>query len=285
MEVPEGDGRRARAWALAALGVGLLAACSKEPAVLGDADYARLQLPAACNGREGAAGATNLVETSGGLRFSVRTPRNYDATRAHPLLVVFAPAGFDRFRSERYAGLTTAATAAGFIVAHADHIELVMESFAQQGEIASQVAERWCIDPTRISFAGHSDGGSSAAAVTFLGRSNLAPAAAVVSASGIRAVDLAQYACPGPVSVLILHSRDDERFPPPEFGAGPARWWADCAACAPHTPPAVQGCVEYAACRRGNRVRYCETTGSHEQWPAANDELLGFVREARARPD
>jgi len=44
-------------------------------------------------------------------------PRNYDATRAHPLLVVLAPAGYDRHRSERYAGLTTSATSVGFVVA------------------------------------------------------------------------------------------------------------------------------------------------------------------------
>lgn len=268
---------------LPALPAVLWAACSQEPAALGDADYAKLALPAACSALDGAAGATNGLQTGGGVAFNVRTPRNYDPTRAHPLLIVLPPAGFDRVRAERYAGLTSAATGAGFVIAYADHARMVIDSFAQQGEIPRRVAERWCIDPARVVFAGHSDGGSSAAAVTFLARSTIAPAAIVVSGSGIRAADLSHYACPAPVSVLILHSRDDARFPLPEFGADPVRWWAACGACA--AQPIVDGdCVEHTRCRSGTRVRYCELSGRHEQWPAANDELLRFVQGARAAP-
>jgi polyhydroxybutyrate depolymerase len=258
-----------------------LAGCSQEPAVLGDADYARLALPAACGSGQGAAGASNALQTSAGLAFSVRTPRNYDATRAHPLLVVFAPAGFDRFRAERYAGLTTAATSAGFVIAYADHARLAMGSFAQQGEIAELVAQRWCIDRARVSFAGHSDGGSSAAAVAFLGKSRIAPAGIAVGGAGLRQQDLSEYACPGPVSVLVLHSRTDERFPPPEFGRGAAQWWADCNRCRPQPAPAANGCIEYGACRPDSRVRYCELSGTHEEWPSANEEILRFLLGAR----
>jgi polyhydroxybutyrate depolymerase len=259
----------------------VLAACSEEPAVLGDADYARLGLPVACPSGRGVAGATNALQTSAGLIFSLRTPRNYDATRAHPLLVVFAPAGFDRFRSERYAGLTTAATSAGFVIAHADHARLAMGTFAQQGEIAELVGRRWCIDNARVSFAGHSDGGSSAAAVTFFEKSRIQPAGIAVSGAGIREQDLEQYACPGPVSVLVLHSRRDERFPLPEFGQGAAQWWAACNGCQPPSSPAENGCVEYSACRPGGRVRYCELWSAHEEWPPANDEVLRFLLSAR----
>jgi polyhydroxybutyrate depolymerase len=259
----------------------VLAGCSEEPAVLGDADYARLGLPVACSADQGAAGATNALHTSAGLVFSVRTPRNYDATRAHPLLVVFAPAGFDRFRSERYAGLTTAATSAGFVIAYTDHARLAMGSFVQQGEIAELVGRRWCIDSARVSFAGHSDGGSSAAAVTFLEKSRMAPAGIAVSGAGIRKQDLAQYACPGPVYVLVLHSRRDERFPLPEFGRGPAQWWADCNQCQSSSAPAQNGCVEFDGCRPGSRVRYCELSSAHEEWPPANEELLRFLLNAR----
>lgn len=260
----------------------LLDACSEEPAVLGDADYARLSLPVTCASGQGTAGAVGALTTSQGLAFSVRTPRNYDPTRAHPLLVVYAPAGFDRARSERYANLTTAATGAGFVIAYADHARLAMGTFAQQGEVPALIAQRWCIDRSRVLLAGHSDGGSSASGVTLFSRSSLPPAAIVVSGSGIRREDITQYTCPAPVSVLILHSREDSRFPLPEFGKGPAQWWADCNSCVPAASAAGGGCVEYAGCRAGRRVRYCELTGAHEEWPAANDEMLRFLISARA---
>ena len=93
-------GPRRRLLRAAALAL-LATACSEEPAVLGDADYMKLALPLACSAGLGSAGSTNALQTSAGLLFSVRTPRNYDATRAHPLLVVLAPAGFDRFRPRR----------------------------------------------------------------------------------------------------------------------------------------------------------------------------------------
>jgi polyhydroxybutyrate depolymerase len=257
-----------------------LSACSEEPAVLGDANYEQLRFPVSCTPAQGSAGATNALQTSLGLHFSVRTPRNYDGTRSHPLLVVFAPAGFDRARSERYANLTSSATAAGFIVAFADHARLAMGTFAQHGEIPELVAKRWCVDRTRVAFAGHSDGGSSAAGVTFFAKSRLPPAAIVVSGSGIRTEDIQQYSCPAPVSVLVLHSRADTRFPLPEFGKGPAQWWAECNGCAPPSAP-PGSCVEYAGCRAGTRVRYCELASLHEEWPPANDEILRFLVSAR----
>jgi polyhydroxybutyrate depolymerase len=268
--------RLLRAAALALLAT----ACSEEPAVLGDADYVKLGLPLACSAGLGSAGSTNALQTSAGLLFSVRTPRNYDPTRAHPLLVVLAPAGFNRFRSERYANLTTTATGAGFVVAYADHARLALGTFTQQGEIPAIVAARWCIDPARIAFAGHSDGGSSTAAVAFLGKSSPAPAAIVVSGAGIRKQDIAQHACPGPLAVLVLHSRNDTRFPLPEFGAGPAQWWADCNGCASSAPSG--SCVEFSGCRAGGRVRYCELASTHEEWPAAEHEILRFLVNARA---
>lgn len=268
----------------AALAVLLAPACSEEPAVLGDADYARLQFPVACSPGRGTPGAVNALQTSLGLPFSVRTPRNYDGARAHPLLIVFAPAGFDRVRSERYANLTTSATSAGFIVAFADHARLAMGTFGQQGEIPDLIAKRWCVDRARIAFAGHSDGGSSAAGVTFFAKASLPPAAIVVSGSGIRAEDIRQYSCPAPVSVLVLHSRADTHFPLPEFGKGPAQWWADCNHCqAPATAP-QGGCVEYAGCGGGRRVRYCEVASLHEEWPPANDEILHFLVSAPPLP-
>lgn len=257
----------------------ILSACGPAPAPLGHADYATLKLPAQCAPAEhaGLAGQDDSLATPGGIRLGVRTPRNYDPTRAHPLLVVFAPAGHGRVRSERLAGLTQAATARGFIVAYSDHRRLARATFDQLGQIPALVAARWCIDTRRVYLAGHSDGGASAAAVGFLGTSALAPAALIVSGAGIRAEDLTRYACPAPLSVMVIHSREDERFPPPGFGAGPAQWWAACNRCAPQTLPAADGCVEYADCAPGTRTLYCESAGPHASWPALNDRMLGFL--------
>jgi polyhydroxybutyrate depolymerase len=157
-----------------------------------------------------------------------------------------------------------------------------MGTFVQQGEIPGVIAKRWCIDPARITFAGHSDGGSSAAAVAFFGKSSPLPAAIAVSGAGMRKQDITDYACPAPVSVLVVHSRNDSRFPLPEFGKGPAQWWADCNHCASPPVAAGEGCVEHTGCRAGRRVRYCETSSAHQEWPPASEEILRFLVSARA---
>lgn len=284
-DIPSGAPRHRRQCAIAlTMAIAMLCSCSREPAVLGDANYSTLQLASACAETTpgGAAGTTEDLETSNGVRFSVRTPRNYDATRAHPLLVVLAPAGYDRHRSERYAGLTTSATSVGFVVAYADHIALTMAAFPQLGEIPKLVSARWCIDTARVSFAGHSDGGSSAGAMAFLNASSIRPAAVVVSGAGFRAEDLRVYSCPAGIDAMIVHSRGDERFPLPAFGREPAQWWAACNQCAP-TPPAADadGCMQFSRCAAGTRVRYCEVATPHEQWPGLEGAMLKFVTQAR----
>ncbi len=259
--------------------------CGPRSIPLGDADYAKLRLPSACatGSRDGATGATDGWATSGGLHFSVRTPRNYDSTLAHPLLVVFAPAGFTRHGSERLGGLTPAATSAGYVVAYADHRALAMSTFRQAGEIPALIAARWCIDTRRIALMGHSDGATTAQAVAFLRTSALAPAALVASAAGLRGADLAQYDCPPAVAVLVVHGRLDDRFPLPEFGRGPAQWWASCNRCAEPRRAADQpDCIDYAVCSPGGATRFCEVGTGHAEWPVINGQVLRFLQHAGA---
>lgn len=90
----------------------------------------------------------------------VRTPSNYDGTVAYPLLMVYATAGQSRWASERLAGITTAATGAGFIVAYTDHRQLSIETIEQLGTIPDLVSKDWCIDQKRVYVTGHSDGGT-----------------------------------------------------------------------------------------------------------------------------
>jgi polyhydroxybutyrate depolymerase len=257
----------------------LLSACGPAPAPLGQAEYGALGFGAQCarGTKAGPAGQDHGLATPGGIRLGVRTPRNYDATLAHPLLVVFAPAGHGRVRSEQFAKLTQAATARGFIVAYADHRRLARTTFDELGRVPALVSARWCIDQRRIYLAGHSDGGASAAAVAFLGTSSLPAAGLIVSGAGIRAEDLTQYPCPAPVSVMVIHSREDELFPPPAYGYGPAQWWAACNRCTAQTRPAASGCVEHVGCAPGTRTLYCETAGPHRNWPDLNGTMLDFV--------
>ncbi|MGH6856608.1 MAG: hypothetical protein ACRECP_02930, partial [Methylocella sp.] len=46
--------------------------------------------------RTGRADLDDNMQTSDRLTIAVRTPSNYDPTRAYPLLVVFPPAGYNR---------------------------------------------------------------------------------------------------------------------------------------------------------------------------------------------
>jgi len=264
-----------------------LSGCAPETPELGTADYASLQLRKGCaaGAKPGSSDATDALAAAEKVRYSVRTPRNYDATLAHPLLVVFAPAGYARHASEHYYGLTHAATAAGFVVAYPDHLGLSMRAFQALGKLPSTVSAQWCIDESRVYFAGHSDGGTTSAAIAFLHTSLLTPHALFISAAGIRGQDLAQYACPGPLSVMIVHSSRDSRFALPDYGKAAAQWWARCNHCSEQTVQSpFSGCVEYAGCAEHTSTAYCEVSTAHADWPPVNAHLLRFFAESARLP-
>jgi polyhydroxybutyrate depolymerase len=249
--------------------------------VLGHADYSALTVAPACESgsRTGLPGATNALSTSRGVRFSVRTPANYDAAFPHPLLVVYAPAGLNRYRSEAFSGLTEEATRKGFILAYPDHRRLAMDNVKALGEIPSVIAERWCIDAERVYLIGHSDGGTASQAIVFLDSTPVRIAGIVASGAGIRGNDLEAYDCPNPLRVMIIHSLSDQLFPPPSYGQHAAEWWARCNRCGGLlAAPAFEECVEFQECTEGASTVYCETKGPHARWPdSINAALLGFL--------
>ena len=61
---------------------------------LGEAVYAVDNNTLRCDPgtKSGNAGASNDEQTSAGIRYMVKTPANYNANIAHPLLMVYAPA-------------------------------------------------------------------------------------------------------------------------------------------------------------------------------------------------
>ena len=121
-------------------------------------------IPAACSpgSRTGHADLYDNLQTSDRLTIAVRTPSDYDPTRAYPLLVVYPPAGYDRRQSEIFYDLTTEATRRGFIIAYSDHIVLSPTAVSQQAKVVATVASFFCVDEASITYLGHSDGGSMA---------------------------------------------------------------------------------------------------------------------------
>ncbi len=225
--------------------------------------------------RAGLTGATDGKVSVDGIRFMVRTPSNYDSTFAHPLLVVYAPAGQSRWTSERLTGLTTAATGAGFVVVYTDHKQLNISTIEQLGVIPSLVAKEWCIDGSRVSVTGHSDGGTASLMLAVIEKTKTVPATIAPSAAGVTDKDLEAYQCRAPIPVMIMHGKNDKLFP--GWGALTSAWWAGCNHCDVTKTKLVEGgCLAYQGCASGGATLYCEGTGSHREWPNLNRVMLEF---------
>ena len=227
----------------------------------------------------GLAGASNDEKTSSGIRYMVKTPVNYDASIAHPLLMVYAPAGTNRHELESFVSLTQEATAAGFIVAYSDNRRLSPKAIEELAEIPGLVEKTWCIDKKWIFLTGHSDGGTVAMGIAFLKGTRHIPAAIAPSAMGIRGSDLNEQSCPSPLPVMLMHSSQDTHFP--GYGKEAIQWWASCNGC--DASPSVKdadGCVTYRGCKINATTRYCEGTGSHTTWPGNNTAIIDFFRSS-----
>ena len=237
--------------------------------------YSNTPATARCHAgaRDGRAGASDGEVSAEGLRYHLRTSSNYDATVAHPLLMVYAAAGQSGHASERMTGLTPAATAAGFVVVYADHRPLSIPAIEQLGTIPGLVANKWCIDETRIYVTGHSDGGTAALALAVLDKTKKVPAAIAPSAAGWTGKDLEAYQCPAPIPVMVMHGANDRLFP--GWGTQTSAWWAACNGCdVAKTKKVEDGCVAYQGCASGGATLYCEGIGSHRDWPNLNRMML-----------
>jgi polyhydroxybutyrate depolymerase len=227
--------------------------------------------------KPGSAGASNDEKTSTDIRYMVKTPVNYNATIAHPLLMVYAPAQTNRYESEDFVHLTQEATTAGFLVAYADHRTMTPKAIEELAAIPGLIEKRWCIDHKRIFLTGHSDGGTTAMAIAFLNGTKHIPSAIAPSAAGIRGEDLKAYQCPNPLPVMIMHSSQDRHFP--GYGKEAIQWWAACNGCG--TADLVkdaEGCVTYRGCKNNVTTGYCEGTGAHTKWPGNNKTIIEFFR-------
>ena len=247
--------------------------------MLGEAVYTVNDSTLRCEpgAKPGHAGASNDEKTSAGIRYMVKAPVNYNSNIAHPLLMVYAPARTNRYESEDFVHLTQEATAAGFIVAYADHHTMTPKTIEELAEIPGLIEKKWCIDNKRIFLTGHSDGGTTAMAIAFINGTKHIPAAIAPSAAGIRGEDLKAYQCPSPLPVLVMHSSHDTLFP--GYGNEVIQWWAACNGCdATSLVKDAEGCVTYRGCKNNVATRYCEGTGTHPEWPGNNKAIIDFFR-------
>ncbi len=254
-----------------------LVACteSEQPPQLESYAYENATGHCPAGSRPGVAGATDGKVSTDGIRYMVRTPSNYDATFAHPLLITYAPAGMSRWASERLTGLTTAATGAGFVVVYADHLQLNIPAIERLGTLPALVAKDWCIDEKRVFVTGHSDGGTASQMLAVIEKTKKVPAAIAPSAAGVTGKDLESFQCRDPIPVMIMHGKNDTLFP--GWGAQTSAWWAKCNGCDVTKTKVVEGgCLAYQGCSSQGATLYCEGTGSHRDWPALNRVMLEF---------
>jgi len=232
--------------------------------------------------RNGQAGVTNGEWTSKGFRFNVRTPANYNPWIAHPLLMVYAPAGLSAEANERFTGLTKVATSAGFVVAYADHVRNTIPVIEELSTIPALVAKKWCTDTARVYLTGHSDGGTVAMAIAVMDKTKHIPAAIAPNAAGFTKADLAEFTCRSPLPVMIMHSAKDRLFP--GFGAEAAAWWAACNRCDRRSRGMADRCVTYPNCAEAVTTRYCEGNSPHSRWPGLNQSMIDFFTAAGRTP-
>ena len=234
----------------------------------------------ACYLKSGQAADHQHRRSSGNIPYSVTTPANYRRDYPHPLLVVWAPSGFNASLSERFTGLTGRATARGFIVVHVASVPLGFRALKQMATIPGEIIERWCVDSEQIYYTGHSDGGTVSNALAVLPERQVEPSVIVPSAMGMQAGDMEDYACPEPLNVMLMHNLDDGHFP--DYGRGVAQWWATCNRCG-ETPKVANHpeCVEFPDCANQVRTLFCQAPGNHAYWPGFDHDIMAFFEQRR----
>lgn len=233
-------------------------------------------MPAGCaSALPGGAGRHADLSTPGGLKFTVVAPSNYQPQQQYGLLMMYPPAGFSNDLAERYYQLTRQANEAGYVVVYSAAIPLSGRALRLQSEVVPEVMRQWCINPERVVFAGHSDGGSLSTGLTVRQLTpTVKPSHIVVSAAGITAQDLQEEQCPAPLNVTVLHNPQDDLFP--GYGEGAVKWWGQCMQCGEAVQTEATGCL-VRQCSQGKVLRHCVTPEPHVRLPAVAAHLLEWV--------
>lgn len=231
-------------------------------------------------GQRGGSAGRHQRRSSAGVPYVVVTPRNYRSGVVHPLLMVYAPAGFGAGLSERYAGLTGLATAGGYIVAYVGSQQLSLAAVDRLGRVPDAVISEWCVDPQRVYATGHSDGGTVSTALAVLPQWRGRIAAVAASGMGWYAPDFAAQDCPAPTDVLVAHGAEDAHFP--AYGRDAAAFWRRCNRCSGEGETDAHGCTRYSGCAA--ETVYCEPDRSHWRWAVDPETVMDFLQRLPSAP-
>ncbi|HZV73402.1 MAG TPA: alpha/beta hydrolase-fold protein [Conexibacter sp.] len=244
----------------------------------------------ACGAAAAQTGDVDLAIVSHGVRRTARVhvPR---AAAGHTAAVLFAFHGTGRNGRfmERYSGLAAAldhGPAAIGVFPDADgprwNVEERHEG-ADDADFASDllaaVGARWCVDLSRVTAVGVSNGGSMAALLACTMPQRIAGVAIV--AGGF--ATLPPCRSRRPVSVLEIHGRDDAVVPywgsPADHRRGAVVPWLTswiardgCQRARPSSRAIARRTVRYdwGACRGGTEVVHIAIGGGGHQWPGAS---------------
>ena len=219
-------------------------------------------------------GISNIY-TKDKIKILVIPPLNQNAKAKYPLVIAFSPAGKTPRKSEIfYNGLTSLANEHGLIVAYVDHIPLSEKHLITLSFSAETIKNHYCIDEKKITYLGHSDGGTLASILSYrdLG---IKPKNIIISAAGLNNEGLKNETCPSfRFSTLILHSIKDKLFY--GYGLDNYNWLNNCRKCQNNEVKTSKYCKFALECEDINV--YCEGTNSHTQWPNnENKNIINFI--------
>jgi len=238
--------------------------------------------PAACVGKLGASGSSQVqIESGGALRtFLLRVPPQYKSSEPTPLVFNFHGYTMTAELQETYTGMTETALAAGFILAYPQGIgnswnagqtccgEALLKNVDDVGfarDMVASISEQYCIDPSRVFSTGFSNGG-------YLSNRLACEAsdvfAAVAPASGV--IDISICTPPRPVPVMQSQGTVDPLVPY-QRSKNTNDYWVEYNKCT-GTPSTVYQrgnatCTVYDNCAQGASVEWCEVERMGHAWP------------------
>ena len=172
--------------------------------------------------------ATPLAElvVGGDRPVTVHLPASYDASRPAPLVILLHGYGSSGLGTDDYFRLARAADARGYVYAYPDGTidsnynrfwnatdaccdfdNADVDDVAYLTGVVTEIQAKLAIDPKRIAFVGHSNGGFMSYRMA-CDRAGLV--AAIVSLAGASFADPADCAPSEPVSVAQIHGTDDD---------------------------------------------------------------------------
>lgn len=179
---------------------------------------------------DAAADAAAVDGPIGGSRpVVVHVPPGYDSHAPAPLVIMLHGFSSSGVIEETYLRLTAQSDARGFLYAYPDGTANQMgqrfwnatdaccnfeppmiDDSAYLSDLISQIGARYSVDPKRVFFVGHSNGGFMAYRMACDHSDQIA---AIVSLAGAMVSDLSKCPNPSPVNVLQIHGTADQTIP------------------------------------------------------------------------